>query len=302
MESESKPNEEQDWKARLFEKFDNIEKRFDNIELRMNNIEGKVEQSTEWLKATVSQSIQIVSGALDDHIVYAQAKHNDFQSSIERIEKRGVEAFGILTDDIIACRESQDKHNAEQSARMDGIDEDMFGYRRVQDINDTIPKIGDNVNAAVEGMLSNVQFINHNIANDVMNLGARVAELDERFTTMQQLERFQPEYIRIMMERLEGRIATVDMDQRNTAHGLMETGQPISNWENFLRREIREVAEDVIVSNLLKRCFAAASRAHLRDLRHLAEEVPGKQLAMEMDLDSSFLDTAFLPRLHEEGA
>ena len=50
------------------------------------------------------------------------------------------------------------------------------------------------------------------------------------------------------MERLEGRISTVDMDQRNTAHGLMEAGQSISNWENFLRREIREVAEDV--SNL----------------------------------------------------
>ena len=65
---------------------------------------------------------------------------------------------------------------------------------------------------------------------------------------MQQLERFQPEYIRIMMERLEGRISTVDMDQRNTAHGLMEAGHSITNWENFLRREIREVAEDV--SNL----------------------------------------------------
>ena len=95
---------------------------------------------------------------------------------------------------------------------------------------------------------SNVQFIYHNIANDVMSLGTRVAELDKRFTTMQQLERFQSEYIKIMMERLEGRISTVDMDQRNTAHGLMEAGQSISNWENFLRREIREVAEDV--SNL----------------------------------------------------
>ena len=95
---------------------------------------------------------------------------------------------------------------------------------------------------------SNVQFIYHNIANDVMSLGTRVAELDKRFTTMQQLERFQSEYIKIMMERLEGRISTVDMDQRNTAHGFMEAGQSISNWENFLRREIREVAEDV--SNL----------------------------------------------------
>ena len=272
------------------------------VEQRMNKLETKVEQSTDWVKEKVSQSTQAAGAALDDHILHAQAKHNELQSSIERVEKRVVESFGILTGDIIACRDKQEKSNAEQSAGMDGIDEDLHGFRRVQDINYTIPEIDDKVNAAVEGMLSNVQFINHNIANDVMNLGARVAELDERFTTMQQLERFQPEYIRIMMERLEGRIATVDMDQRNTAHGLMETGQPISNWENFLRREIREVAEDVIVSNLLKRCFAAASRAHLRDLRHLAEEVPGKQLAMEMDLDSSFLDTAFLPRLHEEGA
>ena len=62
---------------RLFERFDNIERSFDNIETRMNK------QSTEWLKATANQSIQIVSGVLDDHILQSQAKHNEFQSSIE---------------------------------------------------------------------------------------------------------------------------------------------------------------------------------------------------------------------------
>ena len=252
MDKESKPNEEQDWKAQLFERLDNIERnnerRFELMEMRMNNLEAKFEQSTEWVKAKVSQSMLATGAALDDHILHAEAKYNDLQISIEQVEKRVVESLGILTGDIIACRETQERHNAEQSVRMDGIDEDLHGFRRVQDIEDTIPEIDDKVNAAVEGMLSNVQFINHNIANDVMSLGARVAELDERFTTMQQLERFQPEYIKLMMERLEGRISTVDMDQRNIAHGLMEAGQSITNWENFLRREIREVAEDV--SNL----------------------------------------------------
>ena len=255
MDKESKPNEEQDWKAQLFERFDNIERRLDNIERnnerrfesteqRVNDLEAKVEQSTEWVKAKVSQSMQAAGAALDDHILHAEAKNNELQNSIERV----VESFGILTGDIIACRESQQRSNEGLSARMDEIDEELHGFRRVQDINDTIPEIDDKVNAAVEGMLGNVQFINHNMANDVMSLGTRVAELDERFTAMQQLERFQPEYIRIMMERLEGRISTLDMDQRNTVHALMETGQSLNNWENFLRREIREVAEDV--SNL----------------------------------------------------
>ena len=48
MDKESKPNEEQDWKARFFESFDNIEKRLDNIEMnnerRTNNLEAKVQE------------------------------------------------------------------------------------------------------------------------------------------------------------------------------------------------------------------------------------------------------------------
>ena len=70
----------------------------------MNDLEAKVE-----LKAKVSQSMQAAGAALDDHILNAQAKHVELQSSIERVENRVVESFGILTGDIIACRESQQK-------------------------------------------------------------------------------------------------------------------------------------------------------------------------------------------------
>ena len=77
MESESKPNEEQDWKARLFEKFDNIERRFDNIELRINDLEARIEQNTEWVKLKVSQSMQSAGAALDEHVLYAEGKHHE---------------------------------------------------------------------------------------------------------------------------------------------------------------------------------------------------------------------------------
>ena len=79
MDKESKPNEELDWKAQLFERLDkmerNNERRFDNIEMRMNDLEAKVEQSTEWVKAKVSQSMQVAGAALDEHILRRARAH-----------------------------------------------------------------------------------------------------------------------------------------------------------------------------------------------------------------------------------
>ena len=47
MNKESKPNEEQDWKAQRFERLDNFERRLHNIqkrfELRMDKLETKIE-------------------------------------------------------------------------------------------------------------------------------------------------------------------------------------------------------------------------------------------------------------------
>ena len=67
-----------------------------------------------------------------------------------------VETFGILPDDINACKESQEINNAEQSARIEEVSEKLHGFRRAEDINDAIPEIDDKVNPAVEGILGSV--------------------------------------------------------------------------------------------------------------------------------------------------
>ena len=43
-----------------------------------------------------------------------------------------------------------------------------------------------------------------------MNLDSKVAELDNKTTALQHLKRFQPEFMRTMMERQEDRIQAVD--------------------------------------------------------------------------------------------
>ena len=235
-------NEEREWRSQLL---------LAMREMR-NEINNKLEDKIESLRSTLTQSmtnvnhsVQTVSDALDVHVHQSEEKHQQLQSSIDRVENRVVSLYNDMED----FKASQLGTNAEIFGNIERLDDDVNGFRRVEDIASTIPEIDDRVNEAVEGLLGNVQFINHNIANDIMNLDAKLVDFEERLVALQR-EREEPlplplPAMQLRLERLESRLQTVDMEQRDTAHSLIATGRHVEAWEETLGQQIRDVAQDV---------------------------------------------------------
>ena len=239
---DEKINEEHEWRRQLLLAMRDMG----------NEINILLEEKIESLRSTLTQSmtnvnhsVQTVSDALDVHVHQSEEKHQQLQSSIDRVENRVVSLYNDMED----FKASQLGTNVEIFGNIERLDDDFNGHKRYEDIADTIPEIDERVNEAVNGLLGNVQFINHNIANDVMNLDAKLVDFEERLVALQR-EREEPlplplPAMQLRLERLESRLQTVDMEQRDTAHSLIATGRHVEAWEEIFTQQIREVAQDI---------------------------------------------------------
>jgi len=222
-----------------------IEK-IDTLDNRMNNIEIKMDDTKEWFKQKMIQSVQNVVETMENHIQKSDERDQEYRVSIHSAHSRITSAFSQLTNDIIANADLIEKTKKELTDKIVELSDDINSCREEEDINHNIPLIEEKVNSAVEGLLGSVQFINHNIANDVLGLNEKISALDERIKSLKHLENFQPEFFQSKVQALEENVCVIDHEQRRTARELLATGQAVHTIEGNLQHQINEVTEVMV--------------------------------------------------------
>ena len=165
-----------------------IEK-IDTLDNRMNNIEIKMDDTKEWFKQKIIQSVQNIVETMENHIQKSEERDQEYRASIHSAHTRITSAFSQLTNDVIANADLIEKTKKELTDKIVELSDDIHSCREEEDINYNIPLIEEKVNSAVEGLLGSVQFINHNIANDVLGLNEKISALDERITSLKNRDR-----------------------------------------------------------------------------------------------------------------
>ena len=210
-----------------------MENRMDDIQNEMQDLrtafvgqrretisnQAKLEEKVEELRSTLydsvmkdRDSIQTVRDALDEHVHNSEEKDRDLRSSILQVENKMTSFFGTLSAEIKASRDSQQVNREEFLGNIERLDQERYeDSGRLEDIAGIIP------------------------------------EIQERLMELQALRELAPPlpFVEARLDRLEGRLQTIDMEQRDTAHSLIATGRHVEAWEETLGQQIRDVAQDV---------------------------------------------------------
>ena len=118
-----------------------------------------------------------------------------------QVENRITSSFERLSNEIKACRDTQEAYKEELLGNIERLDQERSeNLGTVEDIAGHIP------------------------------------EIEERLTELQRLREAVPpiSFIESRLDRLEGRVQTLDMAQRDTAHSLVATGRHVEAWEEAL--------------------------------------------------------------------
>ena len=210
-----------------------MENRMDDIQNEMQDLrtafvaqrretisnEAKLEEKVEELRSSLynsvmkdRDSIQTVHTALQDYMHQSEEKDCDVRSSILQVENKVTSYFGTLSAEIKASRDSQQANKEELLGNIERLDQERYeDSGRLEDIAGIIP------------------------------------EIQERLTELQTLRGLAPPlpFVESRLDRLEGRVQAIDMEQRDTAHSLIATGRHVEAWEETLGQQIRDVAQDV---------------------------------------------------------
>ena len=223
---DDKTNEDTEWKNHMLDAMRELKNEMQDLRSEIvaqrraiNDNDVKLEEKVEELRSTlcdsvmnVRESIQTVSDALGDHVHQSEGKNCELRSSIVQVENRITSSFERLSNEIKACRDTQEAYKEELLGNIERLDQERY-----EDLG------------AVEDM------------------AGHIPEIEERLTELQRLREAVPpiSFIESRLDRLEGRVQTLDMEQRDTAHSLIATGRHVEAWEETLTQQIREVAQDV---------------------------------------------------------
>ena len=212
---DDKTNEDTEWKNHMLDAMRELKNEMQDLRSEIvaqrraiNDNDVKLEEKVEELRSTlcdsvmnVRESIQTVSDALGDHVHQSEGKNCELRSSIVQVENRITSSFERLSNEIKACRDTQEAYKEELLGNIERLDQERY-----EDLG------------AVEDM------------------AGHIPEIEERLTELQRLREAVPpiSFIESRLDRLEGRVQTLDMAQRDTAHSLVATGRHVEAWEEAL--------------------------------------------------------------------
>ena len=177
------------------------EKKIDN---KFDTIENTINESTTWVSDNIVGTLNEVASSLDKHIKETSDRDQEYRNMNDEVHERITSSFDSLSSDLERNIKSLQAQTTLAHSRLDEFEEDLHACRNQEDIRDNIPEIDSKVQEAVDGLLGNVEFINHNIANDLLLMKDKLVSLDARVTSFAQPAEADPsnEWYRVLQRVL----------------------------------------------------------------------------------------------------